>query len=285
MEYKVIAQYIHSLCGVNLDPTKTYLIENRLSNLVEEAGCKSFSEFYYKAKSDSSQTLPRRIIDAITTGETLFFRDTAPFELLQHKLLPELIDRRNQSSYANIRPSIRIWSAACSSGQEVYSIAILLKELLGDPTLYNIRLLGTDISNQAIAQASRGIYSRIEIERGLTNDKLSRYFTHHNNGWKIQDEIRALSTFKHLNLLDNFSTLGKFDIILCRNVAIYFSEADKISLFNRITQVLEPDGALIIGATESITGITKVYEPRRYLRTVYYQPTGNKTFLNHPAHS
>lgn len=270
-EFRVFAQYIHSLCGLSLDETKAYLIENRLSGLAQEAGCSTFSELYYRAKSDSTQGLERKIIDAITTGETLFFRDSAPFDLLQHKILPDLVDRRARTSLRGLPLPIRIWSAACSTGQEVYSIAITLKELFRDLERYNIRLLGTDISNQAIAQASRGLYSRLEIERGLPRDKLERYFTLQDSTWKVRDEIRALVSFRNFNLLNDFSSLGRYDIIFCRNVAIYFNDADKTALFNRIARILEPDGCLVIGATESITGLCPAYESRRYMRSVYYQ--------------
>ena len=273
-EFKVIAAYIYSICGITLDTTKTYLIDNRLGGLVQEAGCGSFSEFYFKAKSDPTGTLQRRIIDAITTGETLFFRDIAPFELLQHKILPDLIDRRMKSSGGKLPINLRIWSAAASTGQEIYSIGIVLKELLIDLTRYNISILGTDISDKAIATASRGIYGKVEIERGLPQDKLQRYFSLDQNTWKIRDEIRALATFRRLNLLEDFSSLGKWDIIFCRNVAIYFSEQDKTSLFNRIGKALAPDGYLVLGSTESIATLCPQFQSNRYLRSVFYQLKG-----------
>lgn len=268
---RVLSQYILTLCGVNLDASKAYLVETRLSGLAEQAGCSTFSEFFYKAKSDLSKNLPRQIIDAITTGETLFFRDAAPFELLQFKILPELIDRRKKSAFGGRQIPIRIWSAACSTGQEVYSIAIILKEMLGDLSQYNIRLLGTDISNRAVAQASRGIFNKVEIERGLSPDKLNRYFTQQDTGWKVSDEIRSMAVFKTANLLEDLTALGKFDIIFCRNVAIYFTEQDKISLFNRLARALESDGYLVIGATESLTGLCPAFESQRHLRSVYYR--------------
>lgn len=270
-EFKVFSQYIHTICGISLDSSKTYLIENRLADLMRETGCNTFSEFYYKAKADYTNALPRKVIDAITTGETLFFRDASPFDLLKFKILPEVVDRRTKSTRPGALIPLRIWSAACSTGQEVYSIAITLREMLGDLARYNIRLIGTDISNQAIANASRGIYNRIEIERGLPPDKMERYFTRQDSAWKIRDEVRGMATFRGLNLMEDFSSLGKFDIIFCRNVAIYFSETDKVSLFGRIARALEPDGALIIGSTESITGLCPQFEPKRYLRSVYYQ--------------
>jgi len=154
-----MADYIYSICAVNLDQSKSYLIEGRLCGLVEEAGCGSFSALLRRAQSEPGRVLQRRIIDAITTNETLFFRDTTPFELLRHKIVPELIDRRARTGAARIR----IWSAACSTGQEIYSIAILLKELLGDPQKYGVQLVGTDISDDAVARASRGWYNAAEI--------------------------------------------------------------------------------------------------------------------------
>jgi chemotaxis protein methyltransferase CheR len=214
-------------------------------------------------------------VDAVTTGETSFFRDSAPFDLLQHKLLPELIDRRAKTSAAGTPLPLRIWSAACSTGQEVYTIAIVLKELLGDVSRYNIRLLGTDVSDQAIARASYGVFKRIEVERGLVPGRISRFFTPLKDGWKVSDELRAMVSFRTLNLMDDFSPLGRFDIIFCRNVAIYFTEADKARLFNRIGNSMLPDGALIIGSTESLAGLCPQFEAVRYLRSVYYRLSKN----------
>jgi chemotaxis protein methyltransferase CheR len=271
-EFKVFAQYIRTLCGVTLDDSKAYLIETRLSGLAQDNSCSTFSELYYKARSDLSKGLSRQIIDAITTNETLFFRDTAPFEMLQYKILPELIDVRRKKTFGSEAPiPLRIWSAACSTGQEVYSIAIVLKETLGDLGRYTLRLLGTDISNRAVAQASRGVYNKIEIERGLSGAKLGRYFLPHDSGWKIKDEIRGMASFSTLNLMEDFPSLGRFDIIFCRNVAIYFNDQDKAKLYKRLASTLEPDGYLIIGATESLTGISSLFVPQRHLRSVYYQ--------------
>jgi chemotaxis protein methyltransferase CheR len=266
-EHKLLAQYIYSLCAVTLDESKAYLIEGRLGRLVEETSSGSYSGLLLRAKSDSSHAIDRRIVDAITTNETLFFRDTAPFELLRHKIIPELVDRRARTGSARIR----IWSAACSTGQELYSIAILLKELLGDPDRYGVRLLGTDISDDAVARASRGLFSQVEISRGLSESQRSRYFDPAPGGWKIRDEIRAMASFKKLNLMADFSSLGRFDVIFCRNVAIYFTEQDRISLFGRMGRAVETDGYLVIGAMESLTGICPQFESKRHLRSVFYQ--------------
>jgi chemotaxis protein methyltransferase CheR len=273
-EARILSQYIYSLCGVNLDESKSYLLESRLADLLVSTGSRTFSDLYSKARADPSRAIARRMIDAVTTGETSFFRDSSPFDLLRHKLLPELIDRRKKAALPGRPISIKIWSAACSSGQEVYSIAILLKELLGDPARYSIRLLGTDISDQAVAAASYGMYNQIEAGRGLPQEQLRRYFNPTQGGWKVCDEIRALASFRMQNLMEDFAGLGRFDIILCRNVAIYFTEQDKARVFNRLEKSLEPEGALIIGSTESLAGICPQFEALRYLRSVYYRVKG-----------
>lgn len=270
-EFQNFARYIKEISGISLDASKTYLVENRLMRMVEENGCTSYGDLYRKAKADMSRTLQRKIIDAITTGETLFFRDSAPFELLQHKILPDLIDRKSRSGAPGLPISIRIWSAACSTGQEVYSIAMVLRELLPDISRYNIRLLGTDISDQAVAAASRGVFNKIEIERGMPKDKLLRFFTSDGETWKVKDELRALATYRQINLMDDLGALGTFDIIFCRNVAIYFNEEDKARLFTRLARSLDPEGALIIGSTESLMGVCPQFESKRYLRSVFYQ--------------
>ena len=272
-ELRAFAQHVHKLTGIALDDSKGYLLESRLGGMIAETGAGTFSELLFKIKGDMTRRLERKLIDQITTGETLFFRDQAPFELLAHKILPDLIDKRTAAQRFPGPIPIRIWSAACSNGQEVYSIAMVLKELVGgNPDRFQIRILGTDISDQAVATASRGIYNRVEIERGLPSDKLRRYFTPEKDGaYKISDELRGMATFRNLNLMNDFSTVGRFDIVLCRNVAIYFTDSDRTSVFNRLGKVMEPDGYLMIGATESITGLCPQYVSHRYLRSVYYQ--------------
>ncbi len=268
-EVALLSEYIYRITGINLDQKKAYLFESRLGPLAGEQGLSSYSELYYKAKADPA--LETKIIDAITTKETSFFRDNGPFELLQHKILPELIDRRVAKSSGLLPVPIRIWSAACSTGQEVFSIAMVLKELLPDMTKYNIKLLGTDISDTAIAQASYGQYNQFDIERGLSSDKLLKYFNPNRGSWKIKDEIRAMASFKRLNLMLPFAGLGKFDIVFCRNVAIYFSQEDRKKLFDKILDVIERDGYLVIGSTESLAGVCPRFESKRYLRSIFYQ--------------
>lgn len=263
------SRYVHEISGITLDDSKGYLIETRLGSLLSESRANSFLELLSKVRSDSSNGLRKKVIEAITTNETSFFRDTAPFELLRNKLIPDLIDRRNRNGSARV--PIRIWSAACSTGQEAYSTGIVFKELLGEFSKYDIRILGTDISNTAVAQASYGEYSRLELERGLPKEALVRHFSASGEKWKVRDEIRALATFRTMNLLEPFAFPTPFDIIFCRNVAIYFNEPDKTRLFRGLAKCLTKDGCLIVGSTESIAGLCPEVEPKRHLRTVFYQ--------------
>ncbi len=270
-DLKLIAEYIHEISGIFLNESKAYLFETRFQRIMEEEGLTTFKELYVKTKRDPSKRLEKKMIDAISTNETLFFRDTGPFELLRHKILPELIDMKTSGGNGSSPPSIRIWSAASSTGQEIYSIAIVLKELLANLSKYKIYLLGTDISDAAISQASYGTYNKFEIDRGLPAEKLQKYFTSNSNSWKINDEIRSMAIFKKLNLMTNFNSLGKFDIIFCRNVAIYFKTEDKKHLFNRMADMLNPGGYFIIGSSESLTGICPRFEAKRHLKSIFYK--------------
>jgi chemotaxis protein methyltransferase CheR len=267
-ERQSVAHYIYSICAITLDESKDYLIESRLSGVMHDSGCASFTQLLSRAKSEASGAIKRRIIDEITTNETLFFRDSSPFDLLRYKIIPEIIDRRAKSGGA---VPIRIWSAACSTGQEIYSIAIVLREMLGDCRGYNVRMVGTDISDQAVARASEGVFSQIEIDRGLTSTARDKSFVAHPRGWKIRDEVRAMVSFRKMNLMEDLSALGTFDIVFCRNVAIYFNERDRTSLFNRIEQRMDNNGYLVIGSMESLSAITPQFESKRHLRSIYYQ--------------
>ncbi len=270
-ELKSVGKYIHDISGIYLDPSKSYLFETRLGSIAEEHGCTSYADLHNKSKRDGSKRIERQIIDAISTNETLFFRDTGPFELLKNKLIPEMIDARAPKS-PRLKTNVKIWSAASSTGQELYSVAMTIKELIGAQTdSYNFKLLGTDISDSAVKQASYGKYNKFEIERGLPRATLQKHFTLFGDSWKIKDEIRAMVNFRKLNLMLPFAGMGKFDIILCRNVAIYFTLQDRKKLFNKLADSLADDGFLIIGSTESLTGVCSRFAPQRHLRSIFYQ--------------
>jgi len=270
-EFQLWASYVYSITRITLDATKGYLIETRLAALARETGSQTYKELLSKVTADGTGALKRKVIIAITTNETSFFRDTSPFEMLRHKIIPDLVDIRRKQAGAGRAVTVRIWSAACSTGQEVYSTAIVCKETLPDPNKYDVRILGTDISDKVITQASAGKYTKLEIDRGFPPDKVGAYFQAEGTDYKVRDSIRGLATFKGINLLEPLSFPNKFDIIFCRNVAIYFSDADKRKLYDGLTRVLAPDGYLIIGSTESLTGICPRLEPKRYMRSVFYQ--------------
>jgi len=270
-EFTPWAGYIQALTGITLDATKSYLIENRLGELLRQEGCSTFSDLLARAKGDSSGRLQRVIVNLITTGETLFFRDGAPFELIRSHLLPELIERQRRMSTPGGLPRIRILSAACSTGQEVYSLAMVLKEVLIDLSAYDVLVMGIDISDQAISRASRGVYQKIELERGLVPEQVGRYFIPQAGEWMVHPELRSIVTFQRLNLLQDFSHLGRFDLILCRNVAIYFSDADRKSLFQRLGRQLNPGGALLAGSSEMVALACPEYQALSNARASYFK--------------
>jgi len=274
VEFSLFSKYILLISGISLDPGKEYLIETRLRPLLKEYNLNSFKELYNAAISDSQKKIEKAIIDAISTNETYFFRDKNPFELLKFKILPDLIDKRSAEKPG--RPvNIRVWSAASSTGQEIYSVAMIMHELgIANTRQYNIRLIGTDISDAAIAKASYGQYNKFEVARGLTPERLKKFFNKVGDDWKIKDEIRSMVAFQKVNLLKPFNSPGKFDIVFCRNVAIYFNPPDRKKLYQTISNSLETDGYLLIGSTESLSNDTQMLKPQRYLNSTFYQFKG-----------
>jgi chemotaxis protein methyltransferase CheR len=277
-ELKTLSRYIYSIAGIFLDESKGYLVESRLNPILVAFHLTSFSELYYQAKTDPSKELEKHIIDAISTNETFFFRDNTPFDLLKFKIIPEIIDQKKKK-HPHGKTPLSIWSAACSTGQEVYSIAMSLMEVLPNPAAYEITIFGSDISQQAITQASYGKYNKLEVDRGLPPEYLHKYFQATADGWRIKDFIRSLASFQVMNLMQDFGPIGLFDIVFCRNIAIYFSTPDKKKLFNRITGVLRPRGYLIVGGSETLTGLAPQFTSRHYLGGIYYQLKEDKAGL------
>ena len=268
-EFKTFAKYILEISGIALDVGKEYLLETRLHPLLAKYQCNSYSDLLKKSKHSFNKDLEGEIIDAISTNETYFFRDKSPFKLLQHKILPDLIDLRSKKSFG--KPAIRIWSAANSTGQEIYSLAMTMLEMGVSPDKFNIRLFGTDISDAAIAKASYGEYNKFEVARGLETSRLNKYFVPKGDKYKIKDELRAMVQFKKMNLMKPFLGIGKFDIVLCRNVMIYFTSEDRRKIYANIAKAMEPDGYLLIGSTESLVNDTDLFASQRYLNSVFYQ--------------
>lgn len=271
-EFQALSQYIYAVSGITLAAGKEYLIETRLGQLAAEYGCSSYQDLLSRARSGGE--LEHRIVDAISTNETYFFRDNAPFDLLQHKIIPDILDRKGKQG----RPSLKIWSCACSTGQEIYSTAIILRELGLHHGRCDLKLMATDISDAAISRASYGLYTSFEASRGLSEARRNRHFTPQGEGYRINDEIRAMVSFQKLNLLKPRPGIGTFDIILCRNVAIYFNREDRLRLFENLSKYLSDDGALLIGSTESLSQDETPFEPQRYLNTTFYNKRGQAPF-------
>ena len=270
-EQKALFQLILDKTGIFYGKDKAYLIESKLQPLLKKHEFPSFSELYNKIISDKTRYFERELVEAVTNNETLFFRDTSPFNLLQHKIIPDLIDQKMKEPLTGKKKSIKIWSAGCSTGQEVYSIAIVLKELFLSPITFDISILGTDISNIALKSAQKGEYSELEVSRGVPEKILQKFFYKKNNLYCINDNVKEHVSFKQLNLLDPFFGLGSFDIVFCRNVAIYFTLQERKELFKKIAGIIKPGGYLIIGSSENITKLTSGFEAKRYLKTLCYR--------------
>jgi chemotaxis protein methyltransferase CheR len=277
-EVASVAGLVMDLCGILLDESKGYLIESRLAPIAQQHGLGSYTELVHKARTSYDKPLLKQIINAITTNETLFFRDDSPFDALQHKALPELIDSKAKTPFPK---RLRIWSAACSTGQEPYSIAMTLHELIPDIHSWDVNILATDICDAAVEQASSGTYTAFEVERGMKANYLERYLVRHQNNWKVRDELRALISFQHLNLMSPFTGMGPFDIVFCRNVAIYFTPEGRRDVFKRISQTLTRDGYLFVGCAESLADLGPQFTPHHHCRGMFYRP--NLPPLGDPA--
>ena len=264
-----VCKMVDELCGIYLDDSKDYLIEGRLARLVKEHGCENYVELTRKVRS--LPALKDQVINAITTNETLWFRDNSPFEALRHKIFPELIDAKSGSVFPR---KFRIWSAACSTGQEAYSMTMAFADVVPDFADWDLQIYGTDISSQAVAQAQKGEYSNLEVSRGLTQKYQSAYFLRKGENWQVNDVLRSHCKFEVRNLLKPLTGVGKFDVIFCRNVAIYFTPEDRKTLFNNLAKALNPGGWLFTGSGESLADLGPNWEPKQHCRSVCYQPNG-----------
>jgi chemotaxis protein methyltransferase CheR len=263
-EIRELAHYLSAASGIELDESKGYLFESRLRRIAEEQGCQSLAYLLEKARRDTSGKLRESLVDAVSTNETYFFREPQQFALLSHKLIPDHFERCNSRN-------CRIWCAAASTGQEIYTVAIVLKEMLGSFDKYRIQILGTDISGSALERASRGVYSQLEVSRGLSPERISRFFAPKGKDWAISDELRSLATFQRQNLLSPASNIGSFDVVLCRNVAIYFSPPNRLKLFANIAAHLKRGGVLIVSMTENLGARPDPFVRREHRGVTYYE--------------
>lgn len=270
VEFRLLRDYIELQCGIALSEDKAYLVETRLAGLLAESGCADYGGFYRLASGGSRPDLKDKIVDAMTTNETLWFRDGHPFRILREKLLPEL----GEHLKSNRRFRIRIWSAASSTGQEPYSIAMeILEYCRRNPGIKpeQFEILATDISPSALFLARAGRYDNAAIGRGLPDELKQRYFVQAGPVWSLSDEVKRMITLKKFNLQDPLGPLGRFDIVFCRYVTIYFADAFKRRIYEGIAQMLAPEGYLIISAVENLGGMTHCFQNLSHGGGTYYQ--------------
>jgi chemotaxis protein methyltransferase CheR len=267
-DYEYLRKILKERSGLDLSADKQYLVESRLIPLARKAGLAGIPELAARMKS-GAEALTSDVVEAMTTNETFFFRDKIPFDHLRDTVLPALTQARAG------RKSIRIWSAASSTGQEPYSIAMCLKEKAAQLAGWRIEIVATDLSQEVLEKSKAGIYSQFEVQRGLPIQLLVKYFSQTGELWQINADIRGMVQHRQLNLLQDFAHLGKFDVIFCRNVLIYFDQETKVSIFERMGKMVEPDGMLMLGAAESVVGITDAFRPYPDRRGLY-QPNPSR---------
>ena len=264
-EYDTFRRYLEDACGIVLGENKHYLVTSRLKRVTEEFSFPTLSEMMNTLVKGNDRHLREKVIDAMTTNETMWFRDVYPFDIFKNDLLPEL---------SKSNTPIKIWSAASSTGQEAYSISMATSEFqLSNPgkLTSNLEIVGTDISQTVVNKAKSGSYDELSVVRGLSPERRDKFFSKNGDNWIINADIAKRARFTELNLLSSYSLLGKFDIIFCRNVLIYFSAEMKKDILERMAEILKPGGTLILGGSESPTGYTKKFAMKRYPNGVVYR--------------
>jgi chemotaxis protein methyltransferase CheR len=264
-EFAIYRDFLYKASGFVLADNKSYLLNTRLLPVAERYNFGNLSGLSAAlSKQIVDPQLRQDVVDAMTINETSFFRDTRPFDLFKTVMLPDLLKSRAATK------KLRIWCAASSSGQEPYSLAMILKEEGLKLAGWNIEIVGTDICRTILGQAREGIYSQFEVQRGMPIQLLIKYFTQLNtNSWQIKQDIRDMVRYQPLNLLESFMTLGKFDLIFCRNVLIYFDEKTKTNILDRLSDQLQPDGYLMLGGAETVLGLSNRFATMPEHRGLY----------------
>lgn len=262
-DFDYLRQLLRQRSGLVLSAEKQYLAESRLLPVARKHGLAGLTELVAKLRSAAALPLTVDVVEAMTTNESFFFRDKVPFEHFRLTIMPALMAARAREK------RIRIWCAACATGQEPYSLAMSLKGLGAALAGWKVDILATDLSNEVLARAKAGIYNHFEVQRGLPIQSLVKFFSQVDETWQIAPEIRAMVQFRPLNLLNDFSPLGHFDLVFCRNVLIYFDQPTKIDVLNRLARQIASDGFLILGAAETVVGLTDAFKPMHDKRGLY----------------
>ncbi|MBL6854317.1 MAG: protein-glutamate O-methyltransferase CheR [Alphaproteobacteria bacterium] len=253
-DFSFLAQMVRRRAGLVLTEKKLHLIESRLSTVMRRFGFRS-TDALVKELRHGRETLARAVTEVLTTNESSFFRDRAAFEAFRERVLPRLIEARAETK------RLRIWSAACAAGQEAYSIAMLLDDLKLQAQGWSIDLIATDLSAEMIARSEEGLYSHFEVQRGLAIRRLVAHFSQEGGSWRIHENLRRMVSFHQFNLLDSYGWLDDLDAVFCRNVLIYFDQKTKASVLDKIAEMLTPDGALVLGNSEAVTGLSTAFVP------------------------
>ena len=262
-QFEYLRQFLKTQSGLVITAEKQYLVESRLLPVARRHGLASLADLVTTMQRPGASKLASDVIEAMTTNESFFFRDTTPFAHFREVMVPAMLKARAD------RRAVRIWCAAASTGQEPYSLTICLKEMASKVAGFRFEILGTDLSNEVLDKAKNGIYSQFEVQRGLPIQMLVKYFTQKGDLWQINPEIRSMVQWRKLNLLENFSSLGTFDIVFCRNVLIYFDQPTKIDVLQRMSRQMTPDSYLVLGAAETVVGLTDSFRPVPDLRGLY----------------
>ena len=262
LDYEYLRKLLKERSGLDLSADKQYLVESRLLPLARRSNLNGIPELVQRMKG-GAEPLTSEVVEAMTTNETFFFRDKIPFDHLNDAVLPALAQARAA------RRALRIWCAASSTGQEPYSIAMLLKEMTALFSGWRIEIVATDLSQAVLEKSRAGLFSQFEVQRGLPIHLLVKYFAQKGELWQLNADIRSMVQHRQLNLLQDLSHLGTFDVIFCRNVLIYFDQQTKAGIFGKVARMLEPDGVLALGAAESVVGITNLFKPYPDRRGLY----------------
>lgn len=264
--FSFLSQFIRSKSAIVLEPSKTYLLESRLMPIVRECGLENLTELVDSLKRPGSRDLAQKVVDAMTTNETSFYRDIHPFDAMKTHIIPELIKRREKEK------TINIWSNACSSGQEVYSIAMLLREHFPQLAGWRVRLIASDLSSAILKKAQQGIFNQTEVNRGLPMQLLLKYFIKQGLNWQIKDEVRKGIEFQEVNLIERWPTLPSMDIVFLRNVLIYFDPATKTNVLSKVRAQMKTDGYLFLGGAETTMNLEVALSRESVGKATCYRP-------------
>jgi chemotaxis protein methyltransferase CheR len=264
-----VRSVVHQDAAIVLEPGKEYLVESRLMPLARAAGSTDVSAYVDSLRAKPTPDIRKKLVEAMTTNETSWFRDGSPFELFEKSLLPQIRTSRGSAR------SVRIWSAACSTGQEPYSLTMILRESLAREG-WKCEVLASDIDETVLAKAKSGVFSQLEMNRGLPAAKLVEHFTRQGAGWQVSRELRDMVQFRRLNLAEPMPAVGQFDVVFMRNVLIYFSVETRREILKRVRRVCRPDGCLVLGGAETTLGVDDQWERVPLGRGAVYRPLSTR---------